>query len=85
MFALNYFKILQIEMETGVGLGLNQLHQGDCVSLLEHVEEGSVDLVFADPPFNIGYEYDVYEDRRDEDEYVGWCRRWIDEIGRAHV
>lgn len=83
VIAQNYFEIPQIETETGVGLGLNQLHQGDCVSLLEHVEEGSVDLVFADPPFNIGYEYDVYEDRRDEDEYVGWCRRWIDGVYRA--
>ena len=26
---------------------------------------GSIDLVFADPPFNIGYDYDVYDDRRD--------------------
>jgi site-specific DNA-methyltransferase (adenine-specific) len=73
----------QRETEMGVGLVVNQLHQGDCVLLLEQVEEGSVDLVFADPPFNIGYEYDVYEDRRDEDEYVGWCRRWIDGIYRA--
>ena len=24
---------------------------------------GTVDLAFADPPFNIGYDYDVYEDQ----------------------
>ena len=39
----------------------NKIHQGDCVKLLAKVPSGSVDLVFADPPFNIGYEYDVYD------------------------
>ncbi len=39
---------------------------------------GSVDLVFADPPYNIGYDYDAYHDKRDHDEYVGWTDDWID-------
>ena len=36
----------------------NKIYQGDCIERLGEVEPGSVDLVFADPPFNIGYEYD---------------------------
>ena len=43
----------------------NLLHQGDCVEGLGKLEPASVDLAFADPPFNIGYDYDVYDDRRD--------------------
>ncbi len=61
----------------------NKIHQGDCVKLLAQVEEGSVDLVFADPPFNIGYEYDVYDDARETDDYLGWCRQWIAGVHRA--
>ncbi len=38
--------------------------------------EGSVDLAFADPPFNIGYKYDVYEDRMKAEEYLAWSRKW---------
>jgi site-specific DNA-methyltransferase (adenine-specific) len=38
-----------------------------------------VDLAFADPPFNIGYDYDVYDDRSDADQYLDWTRQW----GRA--
>ncbi len=30
----------------------------------EKLPAGSVDLAFADPPFNIGYDYDVYDDRK---------------------
>ncbi len=42
-----------------------------------------VDLAFADPPFNIGYQYDVYDDSRDEDEYLRWCRDWMTEVVRV--
>jgi len=36
------------------------------------LKAGSVDLVFADPPFNIGYDYDTYEDDQSDDAYLGW-------------
>jgi len=56
-----------------VSLTQNRIYQGDCVKLLEKTEAGSVDLVFADPPFNIGYEYDVYDDQQEADDYLKWC------------
>jgi site-specific DNA-methyltransferase (adenine-specific) len=34
-------------------------------------------LIFADPPFNIGYEYDIYDDRRSRDEYLAWAEEWL--------
>ena len=60
-----------------MGLALNTVHRGDCLELLDKVEPGCIDLVFADPPFNIGYQYDVYHDRRDGEEYINWNRRWM--------
>ncbi|HVK18950.1 MAG TPA: site-specific DNA-methyltransferase [Fimbriiglobus sp.] len=56
---------------------------GDCVRLLERMPEASVDLAFADPPFNIGYEYDVYQDRRGKDEYLAWTDRWLAAVRRT--
>ena len=50
----------------------NDVLTGDCVKLLARLPAGSVDLAFADPPFNIGYEYDVYQDRRAGDDYLSW-------------
>ena len=40
----------------------NTIKQGDCIDAMNKLSAGSADLVFADPPFNIGYDYDVYED-----------------------
>jgi site-specific DNA-methyltransferase (adenine-specific) len=60
-----------------------KIHQGDCVEKLQQIEPGSIDLAFADPPFNIGYKYDVYEDRRQAEEYLDWCRQWMSGVVRA--
>ena len=62
---------------------LDTLHQGDCLAGMRGMEDGSVDLAFADPPFNIGYDYDVYDDRRGGDEYLDWCREWTREVVRV--
>ncbi len=64
-------------------LALNQLHQGDCLELFPGIETGSVDLVFADPPFNIGYDYDVYNDRRSAEQYLDWSRQWGEQVKRV--
>jgi hypothetical protein len=42
------------------------------IQTLNDGPEGWVDLVFADPPFNIGYLYHGYDDEKDVDEYVDW-------------
>jgi site-specific DNA-methyltransferase (adenine-specific) len=57
----------------------NRLYQGDCIEGMGKLDAGSVDLAFADPPFNIGYDYDVYDDRSGADQYLDWTRKW----GRA--
>lgn len=61
----------------------NELWNGDCVELLADVPAGSADLVFADPPFNIGFEYDVYKDKRSKAEYLSWTDRWLAEVRRV--
>lgn len=50
---------------------------GDCVKILSGLDEPIADLIFADPPFNIGYKYDVYEDRKAYDEYYAWTEKWM--------
>jgi DNA modification methylase len=61
----------------------NRIHQGNCIEKLRELKSGSVDLVFADPPFNIGYEYDVYDDQRTTSDYLEFCEAWIKEVHQA--
>jgi site-specific DNA-methyltransferase (adenine-specific) len=61
----------------------NQIIQGDSIKILNDGPEGWVDLVFADPPFNIGYLYHNYDDEKDVDEYVNWSEQWMSAVYRA--
>ncbi len=55
---------------------------GDCLQTMANWPADSVDLIFADPPYNIGYQYDQYEDKRDDAEYIQWTQHWIDGCAR---
>ena len=61
----------------------NRVINGDCVAGLRELDSRAVDLAFADPPFNIGYEYDIYEDKLAADHYLDWSRSWTAEIVRV--
>ncbi|MCI0499716.1 MAG: site-specific DNA-methyltransferase [Planctomycetales bacterium] len=55
----------------------NQILCGDCIELLNGIKEPFADLVFADPPFNIGYQYDKYHDKVEKNNYLAWTRDWM--------
>lgn len=55
----------------------NEVATGDFLKLARELPAGCADLVFADPPFNIGYEYDIYNDDREPGEYLDWAERWL--------
>ena len=60
----------------------SRVREGDCLDLLRKVASDSIPLAFADPPFNIGYAYDTYNDRRTSNDYLEWSKQWMSEIHR---
>jgi site-specific DNA-methyltransferase (adenine-specific) len=63
---------------------LGKLYQGNCLELLAATGDETFDLVFADPPFNLGKDYgrDVSDELKDE-EYLAWCESWVKECART--
>ena len=61
----------------------SRVREGDCLDLLSRITSDSIPLAFADPPFNIGYAYDTYNDHRTSDDYLEWSKRWMSEIRRV--
>lgn len=55
----------------------NKIVCGDCLRVLPLIEAASVDLIFADPPFNIGYRYDKYNDKQKREAYTDWTKEWM--------
>lgn len=63
---------------------LGALFDLDCQHLLPTVKTGSIDTIFADPPFNLAKQYrSGTNDNLSETEYIEWCKRWIDECVRT--
>jgi site-specific DNA-methyltransferase (adenine-specific) len=56
---------------------LNKIIPGDCIEILNEAKEPFADLIFADPPFNIGYKYDKYNDKQKKEHYLEWTRKWM--------
>ncbi|MBI3941418.1 MAG: site-specific DNA-methyltransferase [Chloroflexi bacterium] len=62
------------------------LFNNDCLKVLPHIKDESINTVFADPPFNLGKDYaNGLSDQLDHDEYLNWCFHWINECIRVLV
>ena len=61
---------------------LNKVIQGDCIDILRDIPDNSVDVTFADPPFNLKKKYNSVKDNLNLQEYLKWCEIWINEIVR---
>jgi site-specific DNA-methyltransferase (adenine-specific) len=60
------------------------LFGGDCLKVLPLIASESVDLVFADPPFNLGKEYgSKVNDRLPNEKYIDFGKKWISECTRV--
>lgn len=57
---------------------------GDCLEVLEKIPSGTVDLIFADPPYNIGKRFGNFNDCWPSiSEYTKWCYRWLENCIRV--
>ncbi len=61
---------------------INKIIQGDCLAILKKIPDNSVDMTFADPPFNLKKKYNHYEDSKEKQDYLDWCNDWISEMVR---
>jgi site-specific DNA-methyltransferase (adenine-specific) len=65
-----------------IGKYLNHIIQGDCLEIMQNIPDNSVDITFADPPFNLKKKYNGYKDNQNNDAYLAWCKEWILEMVR---
>lgn len=88
------FKILENDLDVAkpvqepakqvFSTALGKLYQGDCMALLQQQPSESIDLVFADPPFNLNKLYPSgIDDDMKESQYLDWCEAWATECVRV--
>ena len=64
-------------------LPVDQVINGDSLQVLAQIPDNTVDMCFADPPFNLDKKYGTYKDQRAVEDYLAWCERWLRELVRV--
>jgi DNA modification methylase len=78
-------------------LKINTIIKGDCTKVLKQIPDNSVDLIFADPPYNLQLQgelwrpnqtkVDAVNDKWDKfesfEEYDNFCEEWLTECRRV--
>lgn len=73
-----------IEDRIAYSTQMGVLYKGDVQQVLPFIRSESIDTVFADPPFNLSKVYgSIVNDNKSDEEYLFWCRAWLDECIRV--
>lgn len=52
----------------------NQIYNIDCEKGIELLENNSINLMITSPPYNVDLDYDVYNDKKNYNEYILWLK-----------
>lgn len=64
--------------------GISTIFNEDCIEVLKSIKDNSIDLIFADPPYNLGKDFGNNSDKWDSvAKYLEWCQQWINECIRV--
>ena len=62
-----------------LGNDKHRIIHGDAIEALKELSDSSVDLIFADPPYNIGKSFNGHKEKwATEEDYLNWCHLWLD-------
>ena len=71
---IKVYKEFEVKFKTEYG----KLFKGDCLEVMKGIPDESVDLIFADPPFNLNKSYESgINDYVSEQEYILWTEKWV--------
>lgn len=62
---------------------LNVIYNQDCIVGMKKLPDNSINIIIADPPYNIGKSFGNDSDCQEMKTYIKWCQEWIDECLRV--
>lgn len=60
-----------------------EIRQGDALRLFKSIRDNTVDLIIADPPYNLNKDYGNKSDSQSFDDYIQFTREWTAEATRV--
>lgn len=62
--------------------GLNKIYNSDSIELMKTIPDESIDLIVADPPYNVGKDYGNNSDKQSSESYLDFTNKWLSEATR---
>lgn len=62
---------------------LDRVVAGDCIQGMKALPDGCVDLIIADPPYNLAKDFGAWKEKERKSEWLPWSKRWLDECNRV--
>jgi len=57
---------------------INKIFRKDCVAFMKNINDGTIDLIIADPPYNLNKNFGNNSDKWDTPEdWFEWSKKWI--------
>lgn len=60
-----------------------EIQNGDALELFKNIKDNSIDLIVADPPYNLNKDYGNDSDTRSFEEYINFTENWTREAKRV--
>src|SRR5229473_1081073 len=57
--------------------GVCRFFLSDCLDVFRHLPPQSVDVIVTSPPYNLGVQYNQYQDSLTQDAYLSWTGEWV--------
>jgi site-specific DNA-methyltransferase (adenine-specific) len=64
-------------------LEVNKIHLLNCIEGMQSMESKSVDVIVTSPPYNLGIDYNTYQDDKPRVEYLDWIEMVAKEAKRV--
>ena len=61
----------------------SRFYLGDCRDIFAQLPSGSVDVIVTSPPYNLGIEYNQYQDTLSPMAYLEWTANWVTAAARV--
>src|SRR5258708_733284 len=61
---------------------IDRITLGDCVEGLKKIPNNCIDLIVADPPYNLKKDFGEWKERERKNDWLPWCKSWLKECER---
>jgi site-specific DNA-methyltransferase (adenine-specific) len=62
---------------------INKIINQDCIEGMKEIPDSTVDLIVADPPYNLNKNFGKWDENKKKDIWLPWSKEWLDQCKRV--